>query len=348
MIVPTLARLIVREHLYKPIDGKVLLLGRQRMAMTYEQVLELFAQEGYSPSEDAQRKVKAALDEKSEAGKPVPESLYGETDFISDHAFFELLGVGELLAMDVSTYEGADIIHNLNLPVPESLYSEADFIIDGGTFDHLFDLRVAFENVVKLLRPGGRVLQWNAASNFTGDSYLSFGPDFFYDYFVLNQFTDCKVYVAEVDSQGQREMWDFYLYEGAGNHNAFRSSRIQMTLVLAEKGPSSTWDLMPVQAQYRDDHLWEPYRQGQKRISSSSRKPLTGSKKGIALAARRANRQANGSVFPLVKLTAAKVRERGLLWFAKRAAAKSYRLVKPSRRTTRPNNVLGFRYLGKI
>ena len=57
------------------------------------------------------------------------------------------------MATDVSAYEGADIIHILNLPVPKSSYGEADFIVGGGTFDHLFDMRVASENVVNLIRP---------------------------------------------------------------------------------------------------------------------------------------------------------------------------------------------------
>ncbi len=46
MIVPTLARVIIREHCYKPIKGKVLLLGRQTISMTDKQTIELFKQEG--------------------------------------------------------------------------------------------------------------------------------------------------------------------------------------------------------------------------------------------------------------------------------------------------------------
>ena len=191
MIVPTLARLIVREHLHKPLGSRVLCLGRQVPFMNYKQVIELLNQEGFTPTPESAEKAKASPDRDTREGRG--------TNFISDTGFYGMLGVEDLSVMDVSTYEGADTIHNLNLPVPESLYGQFDFIIDGGTFDHLFDIRVAFENVVKMLRPGGRVLQWNAASNFTGDGYLCFGPNLCYDYYTVNQFADCKVYVAEVD-----------------------------------------------------------------------------------------------------------------------------------------------------
>lgn len=268
MIVPTLARLIVREHLYKPIRGTVLTLGNQMIAMSYRQVIELLQQEGYVVPDHILEETAATQDQKTRYGK--------ETTFINDKVFFSLLGIKVLHAMDVSNYEGADIVHDLNKPIPETLYEQFDFIIDGGTFDHLFDVRTGFENVVKMLKTGGRVFQWNAASNFTGAAYLSFGPDIFYDYYVLNRFVDCKVYVAEVDSISQGESWDFYEFEGSDYYAHLRSSRIQMIVVLAEKGPSSTWDKMPVQAKYRDEFLWEPYRASKQTIQQSGRKPFVG------------------------------------------------------------------------
>lgn len=252
MIVPTLARLLVREHLYNPIRGRILTLGRQTIGMTYEQVLQLFRQEGYTHPDLKQLFAEENLDSRTRYGKG--------TGFISDAVFFKLMGITDMVAMDVSDYEGAEIIHNLNLPIPESLHNQFDFIIDGGTFDHLFDLRRAFANVVKMLRPGGRIFQWNAASNFTGSAYLSFGPDFFYDYFTINHFVDFNVYVAEVDSIGQRESWEFYEYIGAGESHHFRSSKIQMTVVLAQKGPSTTWNEMPVQSHYRDESSAQSHR----------------------------------------------------------------------------------------
>jgi hypothetical protein len=38
--------------------------------------------------------------------------------------FIELLGASEVHSLDISAYEGADIIHDLNEPLPGSLASK--------------------------------------------------------------------------------------------------------------------------------------------------------------------------------------------------------------------------------
>ena len=123
MIVPTLARLIIRENLYKPIRGRVLCLGRQTIAMTYQQAVDLMFEEGV-PGIDAYAHgvPVGAKDQDTRRGKG--------TDYINDTLFFRMMGITDLHNLDVSTYEGADIIHNLNQPVPESLCGQFDFIID--------------------------------------------------------------------------------------------------------------------------------------------------------------------------------------------------------------------------
>lgn len=349
MIVPTLARLLIREHLYKPIQGKVLTLGRQTICMTYEEVTELFQQEGYTHRQQALERAIIAHDQKTRVGKG--------TDYITDDVFFGLLGIKELLTMDVSHYEKADIVHNLNKPVPESLYGQFDFIVDGGTFDHLVDVRTAFENVVRLLKPNGRIFQWNAASNCTGAAYLSFSPDLFYDYYVLNQFADCKVYIAEVDKLAQPSEWSFYEFEGAEKCAHFRSNRIQVVVVLAEKSEFSTWDKIPVQARYRDAHLWQPYRTAHKVMLSSSRKPWTGSHSGYKLT--KTKRAVKASTNSLISLLILKLKEKGIAWCFKRAISllsehlyQYYKLfpcfLRRKTQIAEGKELKGYRYVGKI
>ena len=270
MIVSTVAKLLVREHLHKPLPDNVLTLGRQTISMSYEQVLELFKQEGYIPPEKILDNIKPYLDEETRYGKG--------NNYITDKVFFGLLGIKNIKSMDVTDYENADIIHNLNYPIPNDLIGQFDFIIDGGTFDHLFDVRVAFENIVKLLRPGGRILQWNAASNFTGAAYISFGPDMFFDYYTINRFADCKVYIAEVNDPGQQEFWDFFIFDGNSEYALFKSNKFQMTVVFAEKDLDSTGDIMPVQRQYRDERLTEFFENSRHNIQKSNRKFWCGNK----------------------------------------------------------------------
>lgn len=359
MIVPTLARLLVREHLYKPIGGKVLTLGRQTIAMSYQQVIELLQQEGYELPERVLRQTAITYDHETGGAKELGRKR--GVNYITDGTFFGLLGIKELFTLDVSGYEKADIVHDLNMPIPESLCGQFDFIIDGGTFDHLFDIRVAFENVVKLLRTGGRVFQWNAASNCTGAAYLSFGPDLFYDYYVLNQFADCKVYVVEVDSLGQSEAWEFYQFEGARTYAHFQSDRIQMVIVLAEKGPHSTWDRMPIQAQYRDADLWQPYQTTRKAMLSSGREPFTGSRSGhkLAKAKREVKRGVEASTPSLISMLIPKLKEKGVVYCLKvgtdmlserlyKYRKTLYTFLKRKTRITKGRKLKGFIYRGQI
>lgn len=327
MIGQTVARLLVRECAYKPMRGKVLTLGRQTIALTYREVMGLFHQEGYTPSSEVLEGMEMTHDQKTRAGKG--------TDYIIDADFMRLLGAEELVAMDVSAYESADILHNLNEPVPSSLYDQFDFIIDGGVFDHLFNIRLAFENIVRMLKTGGRVFQANACSNLNGLAYVSFGANLFYDYYVLNQFADCKVYVAELDNCAQMEAWDFYEFMGYDRYAHFQSNRIQYVVVLAEKGQSSSWDKMPVQDCYRDAELWEPYRVSQKTIQSSRRPSFMGSRSVYKLAIPK-------DPIPLLLL---KLREEGVVWFFKKAVSL---LSENVHHLIRGKKLRGYIYRGKI
>jgi 2-polyprenyl-3-methyl-5-hydroxy-6-metoxy-1,4-benzoquinol methylase len=65
-------------------------------------------------------------------------------------------------AVDVSPYEGAEVIHDLNQPLPDRLRGTADFIVDGSVLDNVFDPATGLRNLTEMLRPGGRLLMSNA------------------------------------------------------------------------------------------------------------------------------------------------------------------------------------------
>jgi len=268
MIPSSLARLIVREHLYRPIEGSVLTLGRQTIQLDFDGTVDLMQDEGYSPEA-------ALLSAKDVKYDQETRKAQGEK-FINDETFFGLLGVSDLHSMDVSAYEGADFIHDLNDPVPETLHERFDFIIDGGSFDHLINLEAAFGSVMKMLKPGGRILQWNGASNHTGAAYVSPGPDLFFDYYVLNKFVDCKVYIGEIDALDQSSMWDLYQFDGTTEIGHFLSERILTVIVLAEKGSKSTTDQRPIQSYYRDENRRSGYSETIEMINRSARNSWTG------------------------------------------------------------------------
>jgi hypothetical protein len=268
--------MMAQEHKFRPIEGSILTLGRQTVSLTLDKALRILREEGVKPT--------SAMINRAQTFGLDHSTRYGEGGgVLTDRALFALFGENDLVAMDVSTYEKAEIIHNLNNPIGKDLENKFDFIIDGGTFDHLFDIKTAFINLTKMLKISGRTFMWNGASNFTGTAYLSYAPDFFRDYFLVNKYSDCKAYLAEVSRQGQFKSWNIFEYTGGRKFkegmDAFHTPFMMMTVIIAEKGKETTWDKVPVQCFYRDDNEWPVYKDQEKVFSRNGRPSFIGNTK---------------------------------------------------------------------
>jgi SAM-dependent methyltransferase len=90
------------------------------------------------------------------------------------------LGARRLEAIDVSAYEHASIVLDMNRPLPESLHSRFSVVIDGGTLEHIFDVPQAFRNIAALLRVGGHFISVNGTNNFMGHGFYQFSPELFF------------------------------------------------------------------------------------------------------------------------------------------------------------------------
>jgi hypothetical protein len=112
----------------------------------------------------------------------------------------EYLGATKISSMDFSPYEGAEIIHDLNLPVPEELHNKFDMIIDGGLLEHVFNFPVAIKNCMEMTKLGGHVCLFTPANNFFGHGFYQFSPELFYRIFNENNgFTVEKMVVTTND-----------------------------------------------------------------------------------------------------------------------------------------------------
>ncbi len=90
------------------------------------------------------------------------------------------LGAEHLDAIDVSAYEGASAIFDMNRPAPAELHARFTALIDGGTLEHIFDVPQAFRNVAALLRVGGHFVSVNGTNNFMGHGFYQFSPELFF------------------------------------------------------------------------------------------------------------------------------------------------------------------------
>ncbi len=247
-----IAELCVKEHVRRPL-GETMLFGRQTMFFTPRMALELL--DGYGISAAA-------------GGIGIDRSTVAASgDGIRDDEFFRLLGVKSIRVLDRSAYEGADLIHDLNFPIPDELDRSADFILDGSTLDNVWNPSVALTNMARILRPGGRIVSVNMASNHHGP-YLVMSPTWVLDYFVVNRFADCRVAVTVIRADGAFNTFNLDLDSLNRNHIApnFESRHMMGLQFVAEKGHDSTWDRIPTQQQYRPSAEWDEYEDSLERI----------------------------------------------------------------------------------
>src|SRR5215204_23623 len=64
----------------------------------------------------------------------------------SAHLFTQVLGAHSYQSLDVSSYQGSEIIANLNHPLPQEHLGRYDVVVDAGTLEHLANLSTALEN----------------------------------------------------------------------------------------------------------------------------------------------------------------------------------------------------------
>jgi SAM-dependent methyltransferase len=252
-ISPYFAALIIGEHLFRPLPATVHLIGRQTVLLDYDEACRLMRSCGVEPHPGA-----IELDTATFGARQ-----HGK-GFITDACFFRMLGVEEVRAIDISDYEGADIVVDLNHPVPAEVHGIADFIFGGGVLDNIFDPAAYMRNVADLLRPGGRVIDVNVGTPYY-HAYIVPSPAWYWDFFVLNGFCDCKIYLSEEENvyhfrpDSDRNAGDFG--DGMGAHVVIAA--------IAEKGRAGHFPAMPNQDQYRSSAEAETYRQAVSRMASA-------------------------------------------------------------------------------
>ena len=267
---------VIREHLHKPITGDVLLIGRQTTYASPDILIKIINECGIKVDADPSA---------FELDKKTIDRKHGFAgSLVSDAALFTLLGARSIKALDHSAYEGAEVIHDLRKPVPADLQNIADFIVDGSTLDNVFTPSIVLQNYAKLLRPGGRLLMENAFSAHN-TAYVMMPPLWYLDYFVMNKFIDCKVYIILFLEDKIRIMVDnvfwvdvSHVAELRRGMHRFVSPHQMVTIVFAEKGENSMVDRLPNQQDYRSPEEWSEYLANLEVIRESKRHHLVRSR----------------------------------------------------------------------
>jgi SAM-dependent methyltransferase len=112
--------------------------------------------------------------------KPLENYKFGD---YSDEFLRDFLGTITLTILDYSSYEGADIIHDLNQPVPQNLWGRFDVVTDGGSLEHVFNFPIAITNLMKMLKEGGSIFITTPANNLCGHGFYQFSPELMFRIF---------------------------------------------------------------------------------------------------------------------------------------------------------------------
>jgi hypothetical protein len=176
--------------------------------------------------------------------------------------FLRKLGFIAIRTIDASSYEGADIIHDLNTPVPEEWRGTVRFLYDGGTLEHVFDIATAFKNVISLLSIGGVALFAPPANSQCGHGFYQFSPELFYRLLQTNGFDDVVVYVAS--TVGPQRWFKAVDPRAVKRRAQFMSSEALQLIVIARKARNVPAFVNPQQSDYSDIE-WTKSDNGSKR-----------------------------------------------------------------------------------
>ena len=123
---------------------------------------------------------------------------YGyENEIYADRLLKDYFGSTIVDSIDITDYEGATIIHDMNTPIPENLKYKYDTVIDSGTLEHIYNIPQALENVSFLCRPGGQIIHILPANNWCGHGFWQMSPELFFSlYSDKNGYENTEVFLA--------------------------------------------------------------------------------------------------------------------------------------------------------
>jgi hypothetical protein len=169
--------------------------------------------------------------------------------------FLNLSGFKVSRAIDASDFEGADIVHDLNLAIPEHLKDTTSFFYDGGTLEHVFDVATSFKNVFDLLKVGGIALFAPPANNQCGHGFYQFSPELFFRVLSANGFDSIHVYLVTIN--GPAKWLKCVDPSRAGRRYQFYSGEPLQLIAIARKARCLQSLVIPQQSDYAESAWYE-------------------------------------------------------------------------------------------
>lgn len=180
-----------------------------------------------------------------------------------DFDLFMRLGSRTVRALDISPYEGADIIQDLNKPLSYKYARIADFIFDGSCLDNIFNAATAMRSFSAMLRPGGTMVLMEHSTSMQS-AIVCFSPEWFFNFFAVNWYETCEITLFSFPRwRGMHGKWKARRWTCYDENDRLMPTTVKdrirgigdfITVVVARKGRQSTDHLSPVQGLYRNLH----------------------------------------------------------------------------------------------
>ncbi len=240
------ARLLLEEGKREPFHGTVLQLGRSSVYFTMGELAGWARRHGVDlkPVESIELSHDPRL---------------AEQHCLGDETFFEMLGFDRVESCDISDWEGAHHIHDLNRPIPEELEERFDAVLDPGTILQVFHQPNLLENLHRLVKVGGRIIHAAVPSNNHVDlGFYMFSPTYFHDFYSANGYRIEYEYLCQYYPYWHRGRlysapWKIYRYEpGCLDHlsyGRFGGKQVAIFMV-ATKTEASSGSVVPQLGQF--------------------------------------------------------------------------------------------------
>lgn len=119
-------------------------------------------------------------------------------DIYADNILKNYFNLSSLNALDYSSFEKADIIHDLNTPL-NNYKKQFDTILDFGTSEHVFNIVECFKNISNLCKINGHIIHCLPANNNCGHGFWQFSPELFFNiYDKKNGFDETEIFLINL------------------------------------------------------------------------------------------------------------------------------------------------------
>lgn len=116
-----------------------------------------------------------------------------------DQLLLKFFGSDKVDSIDLSGFEEASIVHDMNIALPSTHQGLYGTVIDSGCLEHIYHAPQALQNCSLLAKPGGQILHILPANNFCGHGFWQFSPELFFSiYSDSNGYRDTEVFLADL------------------------------------------------------------------------------------------------------------------------------------------------------